>query len=55
MGQSCHPVFKQDEDICDFLLDHGSHDTGNIEPAVTGMIHSKVHAEHTRGTKNKGQ
>jgi hypothetical protein len=36
---------KQDEEICDFLLlDHGSHDTGHIEPAVIGMIHRKVHA-----------
>jgi hypothetical protein len=43
-GQSCCPVLKQDEDICDYLLDHGSLDTGNIEPAVTGMIHDKVHS-----------
>jgi hypothetical protein len=45
MGQQCRPVLKQVEDICDFLLlDHGSLDTGNIEPAVIGMIHRKVHA-----------
>jgi hypothetical protein len=43
LGRCCRPVLKQDEDICDFLFDHGSY-TGNIDSAVTRMIHGEVHA-----------